>query len=429
MDIFHNFFYVPIFNLLMLIYQLLVENLGIAILLVALIAKLITFPLTRKQMKSAEKSKEFQKKTKEVKDKYKNDQEALAKEMAKLQAEFLPGQLGGCLNLIIVIILLVQVRNVIINLVNQGVHAYNEVAYVEALKLPEDSVTIKLPEEFTEDLQTIDFKVTASDGAVLEQSFTFARTNDTDRTKDLQESINDKTNNLNEEQRAEKDKKLAEQRLANIAIFVKNFQNGQVLSADVKELNVFLRPPSMQTIEYEKLVISINGIELENDEYSYTQGTALNLEFIGADLSRVATDYGFSNLAVVMPYIVISVAVGVTQYISSRIQMGFSTFAKPEEEKSDKPDKKNKKKEDGKEEEPDFAELMQSSTKQMMFIFPVITILMSLGFLGGASIFPTGVSLFWTGQSAFAIIEQLITNRDKVFAHFSSKSKSPEHEG
>lgn len=413
----------------MLIYQLLVENLGIAILLVALIAKLITFPLTRKQMKSAEKSKEFQKKTKEVKDKYKNDQEALAKEMAKLQAEFLPGQLGGCLNLIIVIILLVQVRNVIINLVNQGVHAYNEVAYVEALKLPEDSVTIKLPEEFTEDLQTIDFKVTASDGAVLEQSFTFARTNDTDRTKDLQESINDKTNNLNEEQRAEKDKKLAEQRLANIAIFVKNFQNGQVLSADVKELNVFLRPPSMQTIEYDKLVISINGIELENDEYSYTQGIALNLEFIGADLSRVATDYGFSNLAVVMPYIVISVAVGVTQYISSRIQMGFSTFAKPEEEKSDKPDKKNKKKEDGKEEEPDFAELMQSSTKQMMFIFPVITILMSLGFLGGASIFPTGVSLFWTGQSAFAIIEQLITNRDKVFAHFSSKSKSPEHEG
>ena len=72
MEIIRTIFYEPTFNLLMFFYDI-VGNLGVAILLLAIVSRLITLPLTRRQMKNAEKNKVFQKEVEAIKKKYKNN--------------------------------------------------------------------------------------------------------------------------------------------------------------------------------------------------------------------------------------------------------------------------------------------------------------------------------------------------------------------
>ena len=252
MDIFHNFFYVPIFNLLMFLYQLLGQNLGLAIILIALIAKLVTLPLTRKQLKSAGKNREFQSRMNEVKKKYKNNEEVMSKELAKLQAEFLPSQLGGCLNLIIIIVLLIQVRNVVVNLVNQGVHAFNQVAYSESIKLPEDSVGLELPDDFSYGTHELEYEVSATNGGKFVKKIAFGvAENDTQKTE-LEKQLNEKTQNLSEEEKAAADKELAEERKSGIALFIEELNHpNPVLVGRDRIIKAFLRPPSKEFIDSE----------------------------------------------------------------------------------------------------------------------------------------------------------------------------------
>jgi membrane protein insertase Oxa1/YidC/SpoIIIJ len=58
-------------------------NLGIAIIIVALISKIVTIPITLRQQKMALKTKDVQKKMEEIKERYKNDVEMQTKELAK----------------------------------------------------------------------------------------------------------------------------------------------------------------------------------------------------------------------------------------------------------------------------------------------------------------------------------------------------------
>lgn len=118
-----------VFNVLVVLYRLAGENLGIALILIAVLSRLILVPLTRKQLKNVDKNKEFQKKYEEVKKKYKNNKEAQTRELAKLQSQYLPGQLSGCLTLILQLLLLIQINYVIRNLLRYGADAFNEVAY------------------------------------------------------------------------------------------------------------------------------------------------------------------------------------------------------------------------------------------------------------------------------------------------------------
>jgi membrane protein insertase Oxa1/YidC/SpoIIIJ len=48
-------------------------NLGIAIIIVALISKIVTIPITLRQQKMALKTKDVQKKMEDIKERYKND--------------------------------------------------------------------------------------------------------------------------------------------------------------------------------------------------------------------------------------------------------------------------------------------------------------------------------------------------------------------
>lgn len=88
----------PMVNVLMGIYSL-IGNFGIAIILFTILIRLLTHPLTVKQMKGAtamqdmQKSKEWQ----ELQKKYKNDKQKLQQEQMKLYQEMGINPLGSCL--------------------------------------------------------------------------------------------------------------------------------------------------------------------------------------------------------------------------------------------------------------------------------------------------------------------------------------------
>jgi YidC/Oxa1 family membrane protein insertase len=129
MDIFTVLFYQPLFNLLVVFYRLFGENLGLAIILIALLSRLITLPITLRQTKMMKTGQEMNEKLKDLKKKYKNDKEKLQQETMKLQSEYLPAQLSGCLPAILQFIFFINIYNVINNLIVQGTESFNVVAY------------------------------------------------------------------------------------------------------------------------------------------------------------------------------------------------------------------------------------------------------------------------------------------------------------
>jgi len=92
----------PFTNVLLMI-TMLVKNFGLAIILFTILIKLITFPLTAKQIKSTQAVQELQKSPRYLKlqEKYKDNKEKLAEEQFKLQRELGVSPFGSCLPLFI----------------------------------------------------------------------------------------------------------------------------------------------------------------------------------------------------------------------------------------------------------------------------------------------------------------------------------------
>jgi YidC/Oxa1 family membrane protein insertase len=89
----------PMVNLLLLIYQWVGGDFGLAIILFTILVRLVTYPLTTQQMKSSQKMQEFQnsEKWKAIQKKYKDDREKLAQEQMKLYQEMGFNPLAPCL--------------------------------------------------------------------------------------------------------------------------------------------------------------------------------------------------------------------------------------------------------------------------------------------------------------------------------------------
>lgn len=138
MNIFEILFYQPVYNLLIVFYRVFGENLGLSIIAIGVLSRLVMIPLTVKQTKMAESGRSFQEKSKEIKRKYKNDKETQQKEMLKLQQEYLPAQLGGCLPMIFQLVLFINIYNVIRNIIGSGPEGFNRVAYSFVEKFPEN---------------------------------------------------------------------------------------------------------------------------------------------------------------------------------------------------------------------------------------------------------------------------------------------------
>jgi YidC/Oxa1 family membrane protein insertase len=93
----------PMVNSLLLIYQFLFHNFGLAIIVFTAVIRLITMPLTVRQQRSMEKMQEMQrsKRWQELEKKHKGDRARLQQEQMKLYRETGVNPFGGCLPLLL----------------------------------------------------------------------------------------------------------------------------------------------------------------------------------------------------------------------------------------------------------------------------------------------------------------------------------------
>ncbi|MBN1592669.1 MAG: membrane protein insertase YidC [Candidatus Coatesbacteria bacterium] len=108
----------PLYVILKYIYSLL-GNYGLAIIVLALLIKIVFYPLTVKQTKSMKKMQLVQPKMKELRERYKNDKERLNKEIMELYKKHEVNPMGGCLPMLIqfpILIALIRVLPIVIDL-------------------------------------------------------------------------------------------------------------------------------------------------------------------------------------------------------------------------------------------------------------------------------------------------------------------------
>ncbi len=93
----------PMINIMLIIYNFLFHNFGIAIILLTVLIRLITMPLTLKQQRSMEKMQELQrsKKWTDIEKKHKGDRTKIQQEQFKLSREVGVSPFGGCLPLLL----------------------------------------------------------------------------------------------------------------------------------------------------------------------------------------------------------------------------------------------------------------------------------------------------------------------------------------
>jgi YidC/Oxa1 family membrane protein insertase len=93
----------PMLNSLLFIYSLVGQNFGIALILFTIIVRLITHPLTVKQLKSSAAMQEMQKSKRwqDIQKKYKDDKEKLQQEQMKLYQEMGVNPFSSCLPMFI----------------------------------------------------------------------------------------------------------------------------------------------------------------------------------------------------------------------------------------------------------------------------------------------------------------------------------------
>jgi YidC/Oxa1 family membrane protein insertase len=105
-DLFHNLLFVPIINLLVLLYHAInfvhiPYALGFAIIALTIVVRLILYPLMASQLKASKKMQELNPHLKGLKEKHKNDAKMLQQETMRLYKEHGVNPAAGCLPVII----------------------------------------------------------------------------------------------------------------------------------------------------------------------------------------------------------------------------------------------------------------------------------------------------------------------------------------
>ena len=105
-DAFHTLLFVPIINLLVVLYHAfnyihLPYSLGFAIIALTILIRLVLYPLTNSQLKASKKMQELTPHLNKLKEKHKNDAKTLQAETMKLYKEFGVNPAAGCLPVLI----------------------------------------------------------------------------------------------------------------------------------------------------------------------------------------------------------------------------------------------------------------------------------------------------------------------------------------
>ena len=87
--------------LIRLIYNIVGENYGLSIIIFTVLTKLLMFPVTYKQEKAMHEMKKVAPLEKEIREKYKGNNEKMAEELTKMYSEHKINPAGGCLSMLI----------------------------------------------------------------------------------------------------------------------------------------------------------------------------------------------------------------------------------------------------------------------------------------------------------------------------------------
>lgn len=98
--LYNTIFLEPIFNALVLLYDL-IGDMGVAIIVLTIIVRAIIFPISLKSLKSQKALQSIQPKLNELKEKHKNDKQALAKATMELYKKEKVNPAASCLPLLI----------------------------------------------------------------------------------------------------------------------------------------------------------------------------------------------------------------------------------------------------------------------------------------------------------------------------------------
>ncbi len=107
-NIFFTILYQPLYNLLVVLYNLIPGGgLGLAIIIMTILIKGLLFPLTFKSMKAQKDMAEIQPKIAEIKEKYKNDKETQAKELMSVYKNNKVNPFASCLPTIVQLVIFI----------------------------------------------------------------------------------------------------------------------------------------------------------------------------------------------------------------------------------------------------------------------------------------------------------------------------------
>jgi len=142
MSIWHLLLYQPLVNGLIFFYQLLGQNLGLAIIVLTLAIRTALYPLTKPSLEAAKKMRAIAPQLEKLKKKHKNDKQALAQAQLKLYQKngIKPG--AGCLPQIVQILILIalfQAFRQVLTDNGQVIEKLNSVLY-PVLQLPKETV-------------------------------------------------------------------------------------------------------------------------------------------------------------------------------------------------------------------------------------------------------------------------------------------------
>lgn len=105
----------PFITVLTFLYSVLNHDIVLSIVVFTILIRLLTYPLTIQQQRSAKAMQELQPKLKKLQEKYKNDKEKLSQEQMQLYKEHGVNPFGGCLPLIIQFPILIGLYQAIIH--------------------------------------------------------------------------------------------------------------------------------------------------------------------------------------------------------------------------------------------------------------------------------------------------------------------------
>lgn len=125
MDIFNNIGW--ILGYILWACYMVVKNYGIAIILFTIVIKILMFPLSIKQQKSMASNSKMAAKQQELRKKYANDKAKLNEEINNLYAKEGASPTGGCLTMMVPMLLLLGVYYAVINPLTNTLHIAGEV--------------------------------------------------------------------------------------------------------------------------------------------------------------------------------------------------------------------------------------------------------------------------------------------------------------